>query len=197
MGTKDQHPHFPFFASGPDRQALKKAWPIIGKHLDKILDDFYRHISTSSLNDLLEKTDVARLKQKQRDHWRSIILEGFDADYIDRVNRMHRKHIENGLPSTYYVMSYLFILREFRQAILKDAKTPEDARAMLESIDTLISLDVSRALFSYYEIIDINEIDEELRVDEPAREESLAPVWIGFASAVVIVLGITAMVWVY
>jgi hypothetical protein len=197
MGTKDILSHFPFFASGPDRQALIKAWPIIGKHLDKILDDFYRHISTSSLNYILEKIDVPRLKQKQREHWRRIILEGFDADYIDRVNRMHRKHIEIGLPSTYYVMSYLFMLKEFRQAILKDAKTPQDASAMLESIDTLIALDVSRALFSYYEVIDIKEIDEELSVDEPAREESQVPVWIGIASGVVIVLGITAIVWMY
>lgn len=197
MGTKNQLPHLPFFESAPDRQALKKAWPIIDEHLDKILDDFYRHISTSSLNYILEKIDVPRLKQKQREHWRRIILEGFDADYIDRVNRMHRKHIEIGLPSTYYVMSYLFMLKEFRQAILKDAKTPQDALAMLESIDTLIALDVSRALFSYYEVIDIKEIDEELSVDEPAREESQVPSWIGIASAVVIVLGIATIVWVY
>jgi len=197
MGTKNQLPHLPFFESVPDRQVLKKAWPIIDEHLDKILDDFYRHISTSSLNYILEKIDVPRLKQKQREHWRRIILEGFDADYIDRVNRMHRKHIEIGLPSTYYVMSYLFMLKEFRQAILKDAKTPQDALAMLESIDTLIALDVSRALFSYYEVIDIKEIDEELSVDEPAREESQVPVWIGIASGVVIVLGITAIVWMY
>ncbi len=56
---------------------------------------------------------------------------------------------------------------------------------------------VPAGISSHTTIIDINEIDEQLRVDEPAREESLAPVWIGFASAVVIVLGITAMVWVY
>ncbi len=154
MGVTDQLPYTLFFGSGPDRAVLKKAWPIIDRHLDKILDDFYGHIFASPLGPILEKVDMVALRQKQRLHWRVVILEDFGVRYQQRVERMHAKHITIGLPSTFYVLSCLFILREFRQAILTDADGLDDARIMLDAVDTVIAIDVSTAFALYYDAID-------------------------------------------
>lgn len=59
---------------------LKKAWPIIDKHLAPILDEFYQKVmARGDLAKIIgDPSNIERLKNAQRKHWAKLFDGTFD-----------------------------------------------------------------------------------------------------------------------
>ncbi|MBB4304734.1 hypothetical protein GGD81_003798 [Rhodobium orientis] len=123
-----------------------KLWFFISRDIDAILQKFYQRIGNSNLHRILDGLDIDKLTQKQKTHWRRILLYRVDETYDVRLRNMHAYHIKIGLTHSHYIASYFFLMNLFQKAILKHASGPKEAYDLIVALQSIISEDITRAL---------------------------------------------------
>jgi hypothetical protein len=136
-----------------DDAACREAWDVLSHEIDEILTDFYFEIEGSVLRGYIANTDINSLKEKQKNHWRKIFLGEVDQVSAMRMRRMHIRHLEINLPSTYYLAAYLFLSRRFHDAILKSVTDVDQARQLIGAIDAIVASDIIRAFTMYSDTV--------------------------------------------
>jgi hypothetical protein len=133
----------------PDRESAAKAWTMISRHWKQIMYDFYNLIYESEIGITIEKLNVPYLILRQREHWERLFTGHIDEEYRSRIARMHARHIEVGLTSTAYIISYLYLLRRFHESVFLEIDDIDEARRLVAAIDAAVSKDIARALRAY------------------------------------------------
>lgn len=140
-----------FLIDNDTKQTLIDVWPVIESHLKGLLDGFYDHASeTQHLRDKVQgKTDG--LKAAQATHWKALFLNGFDADYMERVDRIGRAHVRTDLEPDWYIGGYTFILSAFTEILSRKHRFSTKAFARsLSAIQKALMFDMGQAVAAYH-----------------------------------------------
>ncbi len=133
-----------------DRDALRKASSTVEKIYDPLLAKFYDHIL--GYQHLAEKFsgDVDHVKNKQKDHWRTLFNANFDQDYEQKAKHIGAVHYKVQLDPSWYMGGYAFaICGLIDELVDKHKLSPGTLKKTLKAFVKASMLDMDMALSSY------------------------------------------------
>ena len=133
-----------------DTEALKKASPVVEGAYDQLLTEFYEHIL--EYQHLAEKFsgDIEGVKEKQKNHWRTLFEGSFDNDYEKKVKHIGAVHHKVQLDPTWYIGGYAFAICGLIDLLVDKHKlSPGTLKTTLKSFVKASMLDMDLALSSY------------------------------------------------
>lgn len=148
--------HF-FRITNETPEQMKKLWSVLEPELPPILDDFYNHLVTEShLKNILNGKSIDGLKNAQKDHWGKTFINGFDANYHERVKRIGLAHERIGLEPLWYIGGYAFLIEEITAVVLEKTSqrfkdTHQEQTKLLHAFTKTIMVDMALAITIYYE----------------------------------------------
>ncbi|HTO68276.1 MAG TPA: protoglobin domain-containing protein [Myxococcota bacterium] len=150
---QDREIRLAFFELGPrDREHLALLRPLLEKHADAFVANFYRHLlSFEGTRSLLAEPEVKdRLLVKQREYLLSLMDPPLDMDYFRQRLAIGATHVRVGLAPRYYLGAYSLYFRLLVPAILEHWQRDLPlAEAIILSLQKVLMLDMSVAMESY------------------------------------------------
>ncbi len=137
------------------KSALREFREVLAKHIDKVLDTFYRHVAnnpgTAKMFANPERMAHARAMQKR--HWmESVFLGQFDDRYFAQVTEIGKVHQRIGLEPKWYTAGYCFVLNMVTAvAVEYYRKKPERLVQVLAAVNKAAFLDMDLATSVYIE----------------------------------------------
>src|SRR3954453_18131953 len=103
------------------QRSLFQLGPHVNADLDDILKDFYSFLGgfpeTAEL--IAAEGMVSRLICAQQDHWHKLFIDGIDAAYVERVQRIGSAHHRVGLKPRFYLSAYSFIMERLVRSVIE------------------------------------------------------------------------------
>ncbi len=132
---------------------LRLARPILEKHIDRLLEDFYGSIlADPAMSQVFQKHGIShtRAKTMQRIHWLDWVFAAeFNAHYLARCKRIGQVHQEHGILPVYYLFGYQFVSQAVKNLIFKTCGDANLAQRLSQSIEKAIFLDINLAISVY------------------------------------------------
>ena len=136
------------------KAALREFSPILEKHIDKILDDFYVFVGGHDNLKALFATpeNMLMAKKAQKIHWLELFQGKFDDDYFARVVRIGQAHDRVGLEPRWYIGGYNFALGRMCDLVLEHyGKKTAKSSLIIHSIMKAALLDMDISISVYME----------------------------------------------
>ncbi len=155
------------------RAALKGSLPILEKNFDAILTGFYDHVG--SYPNLAEKFggDVEPVKNKQKNHWRTLFSGEFSQQYFTTVKHIGSVHYKVQLQPQWYIGGYAYAMCAVVDAFVDEfRKRPEDLKMAIKSMIRASLLDMDLALTTYIEANAVGEMREQVSNMTTAIEDA-------------------------
>jgi len=138
------------------RKILRKFKPTLSRHLPRILDDFYNHVT--AVPALSKKTgsaeNIARLKKLQAQHWNNLFSAEFDERYMESVTLIGQAHVRIGLEPRWYMGGYVFVLNNLIGVVRQHAMMNTGSmEKLLNAINKAVFLDMDLAISVYIDTI--------------------------------------------
>ncbi|MDC7787607.1 globin-coupled sensor protein [Rhodoplanes sp. TEM] len=94
------------------RALLREMRPLVEKHLPGILDAFYSQVDRfpTAENMFASAARKQHAKQKQLEHWTTIVKADFSDDYVRSVKRIGETHNKLGLEPRWYIGGYSYVM---------------------------------------------------------------------------------------
>ena len=134
--------------SEEDRRRVTQAWPLVARHLDHLIEDFYQTILRYDFTrEVLTggESQVQRLRLTLREWLKSLFHGPYDAEFAHSRWQVGIRHVEIGLRQGYAIAALARL-----RSIINQALATEDGRLEKESALSLISvnklLDIDLAL---------------------------------------------------
>jgi len=135
------------------RIQLREFRPILEKHIDSILEDFYAHVTAQpGLNALFDGPHgTAHARAMQREHWLDNVFTGdFGDRYMSQVIKIGKTHERVGLEPRWYIGAYTFLLNRMVELVQQNyRKKPEKAALMISALNKAVMLDMDLAISVY------------------------------------------------
>jgi len=140
-----------------ERLLLQTFEPILGGHIDAILDEFYQGlINFSETRDLFHSPEhLQHARAMQRRHWMDWVFAArFEADYIRSVTAIGRAHERIGLRPKWYIEAYAQILTAVSRVVLTTyADDPDRQIQTLAAVQKAVFLDMGLVIEVYIEAV--------------------------------------------
>ncbi len=137
-----------------DAQRLRQLLPSFEQLFDEFIDRFYDHLLAfeSSRRFLQDPQLVARLKQSQKEHFRSLLQAQWNNEYQQRRIQVGRAHAEAGIEPELYLGAYSQYIQFCFSYFIRNAAVEDSARLeQLMSLVKAIFLDIGLTLEAYFE----------------------------------------------
>ncbi len=137
-----------------DSAVLRSLEDMAERHLDAIVDAFYKHLGEfEETRALLKNADqVERLKVLQRDYFKQLTDGVFDEAYMNKRLVIGRTHERIGLAPQWYLGAYARYLHIVIPLVLEEFSGDEArAASALQSLVKVIFLDIGLAIDTYIE----------------------------------------------
>jgi methyl-accepting chemotaxis protein len=133
---------------------LAELWPVLEKDVDAVLKAFYTHLSLYPELATMVGDQQPRLENAQKTHWKKLFTQGFDADYVDSINRIGRVHSRIGLEPKWYIAGYKFVLIELQQMLVRKFRfSPGKLASALSHVTTAVMFDLDMAVSTYQSVL--------------------------------------------
>jgi methyl-accepting chemotaxis protein len=156
------------------RDALKRALPVISASLDGALDTFYKkaRVSPETARFFSSEAHIQGAKGRQVKHWELIGSARFDAQYVDAVTTIGKTHARLGLEPRWYIGGYALILEQILQRIIEKHLEGFLYRRKAEALSTELSAIVKAALvdMDYAISVYLEALQEEREKSEAERQ---------------------------
>ncbi|CAA7621695.1 globin-coupled sensor protein [Magnetospirillum sp. SS-4] len=137
------------------RRTLREFRDVLTRHIDPILDTFYRHVSNNpgTARFFASPERMAHARAMQKRHWmESVFLGQFDDRYFTQVSEIGKVHQRIGLEPKWYTAGYCFVLNMvFAVAVEQHRKDPRKLTQVLTAINKAAFLDMDLATSVYIE----------------------------------------------
>ncbi len=164
--------------SDVDAKRMKKLKPIGEKHIDKILDDLYKHFQKfPETNAFLQSPKhISNLKSAQGKFFMDLLGGEYGQEYLDGRLSVGRTHERIGLEPQWYIGAYSKYMNLIIPPIFEAHKDkPQEAVENVQSLVKMIFLDMGFAIDTYIEAMKIREnaMKEEFVTNLSAFADSL------------------------
>jgi len=163
-----------FLLSDEDKELLRSVAEKIKEIPEVVFDDFYSHLlSFEETKRILTKEEslIERLKEKQKDYLKFLLLTDIDENYVKRAFNVGKKHFKYGVPLGNYIGAYA----KYREAFLehiKDYFSSEEMEKIKISFTRKLFIDIYFVIKAYY-YFEILDKAEQVKRYEAIRETSL------------------------
>lgn len=141
-----------FFQLGDDDLArLRSLRPFAERHMDDVVEDFYRLILShpEARRFFPDDETIRRVKRLQRDYFLQLFDGVCDLAYVENRLRVGSAHERIGMAPRWYIGAYRHYLAILLERITADVKDPVEARASYQSMLRLVGFDMSLAIDAY------------------------------------------------
>lgn len=138
------------------QKRVREFKPTLLLGLKPILNQFYQHVtSVPGLAKMVgDEKNIARLKEAQTQHWKSLFDAKFNEDYMQLVSRIGEAHMRIGLEPRWYIAGYCFILNQLVEIIVKNnIWSPWRIAPLLTAVIKVIFLDMELSISVYNQSI--------------------------------------------
>ena len=141
--------------SQDDIEELRNARRILEPELDRMLGQFYAHISSEPelMRVFADDKSLERAREAQKVHWLQTLFGGkFDSAYFDKAEQIGQAHARVGLTPNWYIGGYCKMLVQFVRNISMNAKKDgRNASPVIEAICKAVLLDLDVVIHCYLE----------------------------------------------
>ncbi len=131
---------------------LREFWKVVEPALPKILDQFYRHVTSELSLARMIGNDIPRLKTAQGSHWGRLFNGRFDDTYINGVRTIGLIHNKIGLEPRWYIGGYNLVLAMLQELAVKSYRwKPTKLSAVQTAVNAAVMLDMDYAISVYQE----------------------------------------------
>ncbi|GAA0578464.1 globin-coupled sensor protein [Caenispirillum bisanense] len=138
-------------------KGLQLARPLLERHIDTIIDDFYRFVmATEGLREPFRShAALDHVKQAQRRHWMQFLFSGnWGAEYEENCRRIGAAHARHDIHPNTYFAGYSFFLDGLTRLVTRANKwKPEQTADILQAVHAAIFMDLSMSLTVYFELV--------------------------------------------
>ncbi|MDA9437815.1 hypothetical protein XH98_01530 [Bradyrhizobium sp. CCBAU 51745] len=153
--TSDQHAQarLRFMGIAPRTgELLREFWAIAEPAVPRILDGFYRHVTSEPQLAALIGNDIPRLKSAQGTHWARLFNGRFDAEYLKGVRAIGMIHNKIGLEPRWYIGGYNFVLNQLVALATRRYRWRQRRLCeILSAVNCAVMLDMEIAISVYQE----------------------------------------------
>ena len=135
-----------------DEEAIKALEPIMVRHVDEMVEAFYRHLLgfAETRNLLSDELITTRLKEAQRRYLLSLVKGTYDHQYQDNRLRIGQVHERIGLTPKWYLGAYALYLNIMRPLIFREFRDqPKQLEQIMSALTKIMFLDIQLALEAY------------------------------------------------
>lgn len=126
---------------------------LLSPHFDHAIEEFYRGVQRSKINEHVTDASIPILKKKQRAHWLALFHSRFDDDYFTGISRIGVRHRDIDLNPMWYVAGYTRLKLAFVEVILKSDLHVVTKGQFVKTLDKYIAVDMALALSAYDAVI--------------------------------------------
>ncbi|SFP55412.1 Methyl-accepting chemotaxis protein [Bradyrhizobium sp. Ghvi] len=131
---------------------LREFWVIAEPAVPRILEGFYRHVTSEPQLAALIGSDIPRLKTAQGTHWARLFNGRFDDEYLKGVRAIGMVHNKIGLEPRWYIGGYNFVLNQLvALAVRRYRWRPRHLCELLSAVNCAVMLDMEIAISVYQE----------------------------------------------
>jgi methyl-accepting chemotaxis protein len=129
---------------------LTAFWPVVQTELPRIIEDFYRHVTSVPQLKQLVGEKIPGLKQAQTVHWQRLFSGRFDTAYFDGVRTIGLAHHKIGLEPRWYIAGYTYVLnRLVALAVRTHRWSPAKLASLLAAVNAAVMLDMDISISTY------------------------------------------------
>lgn len=140
-----------FNLTDQDLERLAKLQGFAERHMDDVVKGFYElllaHPETRSF--IPDAETMARMESLQRDYFLTLFDGRCDREYIQQRLRVGSVHERLGMAPKWYIGAYRRYLELILDRLFADHADPEEARLAFQSVQKLVSFDMSLAIDAY------------------------------------------------
>lgn len=134
-----------------DLDRLRALRPFAERHMDDIIDDFYKLLLSHEEMRVHFPDEVAvrHVKRLQREYFLGLFSGVVDLRYVEYRLRVGATHERAGLQPKWYLAAYSRYLRIIADRMFAEWKDADEVRRSYDSIQKLMHFDVALALDTY------------------------------------------------
>lgn len=138
-------------------ETLRQLQPLLVANIDKILDDFFVHMTQRrELALLFGDSGISIVRAEMKKHWLENVFAGkFDDSYLLRASSIGKTYERAGLEPRWYMAAYCYTLNQITDLIFELlADTPEKITPAIKAVSKAIFLDMDIAVSVYLNAIE-------------------------------------------
>ncbi len=138
--------------SKQEEDGLKLLQPLVTRHVDELVEAFYRHLMSFAETRRLLSDELigTRLKNAQKTYLLSLVTGPYDLAYREGRVRIGQVHERIGLTPRWYLGAYALYLNLLHPLIFREFRTrPEQCQFLRIALTKVIFLDIGLALEAY------------------------------------------------
>ena len=153
-----------------DLQIVESIQPLIEKHIDLIVDEFYKTIlQVQELRTIIDThSSVDRLRQTLRDHLIDLFNGELDSSFYEKRLRVAKIHYRIGLKPAWYMGAFQNLQNALFQIMIEEVRDREALQKIWTAVSKILSLEQQLVLEAYNE-----ETDQELHDTFEAGQKDL------------------------
>lgn len=134
-----------------DLEQLKQLEPFAQRHMDEVVEDFYRLIlgQAESRRFFSDEASIRRVKRMQREYFVRLFSGRCDRDYVEERLRVGAAHEAIGMQPQWYIGAYRHYLAILHEKIAADFPDKAEASAHYGRLLKLVMFDMSLAIDAY------------------------------------------------
>ncbi|AXK83085.1 hypothetical protein DW352_22735 [Pseudolabrys taiwanensis] len=136
-----------------DRASALMLSELLKPHFDQAIEEFYATVQDFQINPFVTARTIPVLKERQKQHWLSLLHSRFDADFFASVGRIGVRHRDIQLNPMWYVAGYTRLKLAFIEIIIKSDLHVVTKGQLVKTLDKYIAIDMSLALSAYDAVI--------------------------------------------
>ncbi len=138
--------------SEEEETALKTLQPLMARHVDELVEEFYRHLlGFAETRKLLSDELIAtRLKEAQKRYLLSLVTGPYDREYQEGRLKIGQVHERIGLTPQWYLGAYALYLNLLHPLIFKEFRDkPAQCQFLRIALTKVMFLDIQLAIEAY------------------------------------------------
>src|SRR3954451_25365190 len=147
------------------QNSLRDLGPHVNADLDNILIDFYTFLKgfPETAEMIAGEGMVGRLICAQQDHWHKLFIDGIDAAYVERVQKIGAAHHRVGLKPRFYLSAYSFIMERLVRAVIERKRwSRQSAADQAATLNRTLLMEAELALSVYTDTKTEQHVTDEL-----------------------------------
>lgn len=126
---------------------------LLTPQMDDIIERFYDRLIQYDVSPALAADVIPTLKERQKQHWMALFNSEFGPDYCARARRIAIRHRDIDLNPLWYVAAYMYLKLGYIDAIMNSEYGPVTKRALLNTLEKYIAVDMALALSTYDAVV--------------------------------------------
>ncbi|WP_027964875.1 globin-coupled sensor protein [Halalkalibacillus halophilus] len=125
--------------------------PLVSKHIESIVDQFYKNIEHEpSLMEMIKRnSSIERLKQTLTVHIQEMFNGSINESFVEQRKRIAYAHVRIGLAPKWYLCAFQDLLNSFQSIFFEEIKSKEECLTALHATSKILNIEQQLVLETF------------------------------------------------